>query len=207
MQDIKRTLPTADEIFQMAIEKRLPLVEPKPIEISIKELGEVPELYLGARLSDSPIPLTGDESIYFWSTEPGTGKTHLAWAYYINERFKNEKQRPLFSTFGALQLRLRASMNVEGETENQIIKEFSTRNLVILDDLGGLRAGNASDYSLSMVFEILNNRYSWERQTIITSNKSLEEIEQTFDARIASRLIGMCRVIELSGEDRRRHGN
>jgi DNA replication protein DnaC len=173
-------------------------------KITLKDLGEIPSLYLEARLTDSPTPLTGTESVYFWSQEPGTGKTHLAWAFYINERLKNEKSKPLFSTFGALQLRLRGAMGEGGvQSEQEIIKEFSSRKMVILDDLGGLRPGNASDYSLSMIFEILNNRYSWQRQTIVTSNKSLEGIEADFDARIASRLVGMCKVLELKGADRR----
>lgn len=180
--------------------KALPVIEYPPAEI---ELSEVPIRYREAKLKDSPIELNASDSCFFFSANPGTGKTHLAWAYYIQERLKNEKSRPLFSTAGALQLRLRASMDTNQETENSIIKDYSTRKLVVLDDLGGLRQSTASDYSLSMIFEILNERYSWKKQTIITSNKSLEEIEKSFDARIASRIYGWCKVIELSGEDRR----
>ena len=172
-------------------------------KITLKDLGEIPDLYLEARLKDSPIVLNPEESVYFWSKNPGTGKTHLAWAYYINERLKNGKQKPVFSTFGGLQLKLRKSMDGGVSSEEEIIQDFSKKKMVILDDFGGLRAGGTSDYSLSMVFEILNNRYSWVRQTIITGNKNLEEIESDFDARIASRIVGMCRVIELKGEDRR----
>jgi len=177
-------------------------------KITLKDLGEIPSLYLEARLTDSPVPLAGTESVYFWSKEPGTGKTHLAWAFYIDSRLKNEKTKPIFSTFGALQLKLRGAMNGGAQTEQEIITEFSNKKMVILDDLGGLRPGNASDYSLCMIFEILNNRYSWGRQTVVTSNKNLEGIESDFDARIASRLGGMCRVLELKGGDRRiKRGN
>lgn len=166
-------------------------------------LINVPTLYRNAKLKDSAFSLEGNESLFLWSNEPGTGKTHIAWAFFIQERLKQNTEYPLFSTFGALQLRLRAAMNDKSETEDKIIKDFSNRKLVILDDFGGLRNGGASDYSLAMIFEILNNRYSWKRQTIITSNKNLQEISQAFDARIASRLNAMCRVIELTGEDRR----
>jgi len=176
--------------------------KPENIQDAI-ELNDVPLLYRNAKLEDFPDKLNSEQSVYFWSSEPGTGKTHLAWAFYIQERLRSSKQRPIFSTFGALQLRLRASMDKSQESEEEIIKEFSTRKLVILDDLGGLRVGNASDYSTSMIFEILNNRYSWKRQTIITSNKSPQEIADNFDARIASRIVGMCELIELKGEDRR----
>ena len=84
----------------------------------LEELGEIPDRYLKARLTDSPVPLKDDESVFLFSDTPGTGKTHLAWAFYINERLKNAKTKPLFSTFGQLQLRLRQSMDTNTETEN-----------------------------------------------------------------------------------------
>jgi DNA replication protein DnaC len=198
--------PSFDELMKKAAkdaaEGKAP-APPDPEPPKDIELTEVPTRYRKAKLSDTPIPLKDEESVFFFSAKPGTGKTHLAWAYYINERLKNAKSKPLFSTFGELQLRLRQSMDTNLETENAIVKEFSNRKMVILDDLGGLRPTAASDYSLAMIFEILNNRYSWQRQTIITSNKNLDEIEKSFDARIASRIIGWCKIIEIDGEDRR----
>lgn len=199
--------PSFKEIMEKTAKEIAEGKTPSPIvdvpEEIKDELLDVPDRYRKASLKHSPIELTGDESLFLFSSTPGTGKTHLAWAYYIQERLKNPAQRPRFTTFGELQLRLRQSMDNNQESENSIIKEYSTRKLVILDDMGGLRPTMASDYSLSMVFEILNNRYSWNRQTIITSNKSLEELEKSFDARIASRIAGWCKVIELEGEDKR----
>jgi DNA replication protein DnaC len=194
--------PSFNDLLKKAQEDIKNGIVPQPLpEESIEtDLNDVPLMYREAKL---PEKYNQSDSVYLWSAEPGTGKTYIAWAYYINERLKNPKQRPIFSTFGGLQLRLRATMNGSTEIEDNIIKEFSIRKLVILDDLSGLRQGGASDYSLSMIFEILNNRYSWKRQTIITSNKSIGDISASFDARIASRLVGMCKVIELTGNDRR----
>jgi DNA replication protein DnaC len=39
--------------------------------------------------------------------------------------------------------------------------------------------------------------------TIITSNLTLEEVSEKVGDRIASRIAGMCKVIELKGIDRR----
>lgn len=200
-------MQTAKELFEQAKEDILngktifPAILPE--EKKTEELHDVPLRYREAKLSDFPDKLNSDQSVYFWSAEPGTGKTHLAWAFYVQERLKSSKSKPLFSTFGALQLRLRASMDKSTESEQEIINEFSNRKLVILDDLGGMRVKGASDYSVDMIYEIIDARYSWKRQTIITSNKSVSEISQSFDDRIASRIIGMCEIIELSGEDRR----
>lgn len=168
-----------------------------------KRLSIVPTIYRQAKLTDFPTQFDFKKSYYFWSTEPGTGKTHLAYAFLMVNISENERNEPLFSTFGSLQLRLRATMNGSNENEEKVIDEFSNADLIVLDDLGGLRPTGASDYSLSMIFEILNHRYGWQKQTIITSNKSIGDIAQSFDARIASRLVAMCEIIELTGNDRR----
>lgn len=168
----------------------------------------IPPKYRMARLKDHTSPLNLESSYFFFSPTPGNGKTHLAWAF-VNEflltsevKFK-KVYRPAFWTFGEIQLRLRASIGNGKETEEEVVDELSGAKLLILDDVGGMRPKEASDYSLSVLFEILNNRYSWERQTIITSNQSLGELSKVFDDRIASRIAGMCVVQELKGSDRR----
>ena len=49
----------------------------------------------------------------------------------------------------------------------------------------------------------MDRRYREELRTIITSNLSIEEIQEKLDDRIASRIVGMCRVCILQGRDRR----
>jgi len=173
-------------------------------------LGEagVPPKYQKARLKDHPEKLNLDGSYYFFSPNPGTGKTHLAWAFMNEKLLQQGTFIPAykFTTFGKLQLRLRSAIKTEIETEEEILRELSNARLLILDDVGGMRPNESSDYSLSILFEILNARYSWERQTIITSNQSIGDLSKTFDERIASRIVGMAQIIKLDGTDRRVDG-
>jgi hypothetical protein len=170
-----------------------------------------PKKYMNARLSDAPkeIGLKTDQSYFLFSDETGTGKTHLAWAIlneirladYVNGRNRNIA----FTTIGNLLSELRDSIKGRGKSELEIVNEFQEMDVLALDDLGGIRSNEASDYSVSSLFEILDYRWNWELQTIFTSNKSLEQLAETFDRRISSRIAGMCKpnIIQLNGKDKR----
>jgi DNA replication protein DnaC len=87
------------------------------------------------------------------------------------------------------------------ETEKQIVDLYSTVNFLVLDDLGIVKT---TDWSISILYLIINNRYNNYKQTIITSNRSLDYLtEKLDDDRIPSRTRAMCKLIELRGEDKR----
>jgi DNA replication protein DnaC len=71
---------------------------------------------------------------------------------------------------------------------------------LILDDLG---TEKVSDWVLQSMYQIINARYVQMRQTVITSNHSLEELRSRIGDRIPSRIAEMCEVFELRGKDRR----
>lgn len=104
-------------------------------------------------------------------------------------------------TIPELMLSLRSSFR-EGarQTEEEIISRYSDVTLLVLDDLG---AEKSSDFAIQSLYLIIDRRYSREQQTIITSNLSLGEIAEKIGDRIASRIAGMCKVVELKGKDRR----
>jgi len=182
----------------------------------------VPKIYLRARMSDAPKELDLDinQSYYFFSEGPGTGKTYLAWAILneilITNYVNNLGGEIEFTTAGNLFLMFRETMqksrnilfpklnNHKGlKTEFDIIQYYSNADILALDDLGGMRPGESSSYNVSNLFEILNSRETETRQTIITSNCSLEKIANVFDDRIASRISALCKIINLTGADRR----
>jgi DNA replication protein DnaC len=100
-----------------------------------------------------------------------------------------------------LLLQIRGTFRPGSEnTEESIIEEYSDCRLLVLDDLG---AEKTSEWSLQTLYTIIDRRYREERQTIITSNLSLDELASQVDDRIASRLSELCRVVRLAGEDRR----
>lgn len=113
----------------------------------------------------------------------GCGKTHLAISI-----IKEQHGSSFFITVPDLLLKIRSSFNGGVESEEEIIKQFSNIETLILDDLG---AEKTSEYSITTLYVILDRRIRECRQTIITTNLTQVEIEQTFGARIASRLSAM----------------
>jgi len=129
---------------------------------------------------------------------PGTGKTYFAVALLMSAGMQ---EYDTFTTVANLLLELRESFRKGAEwREMDIIRQYTKPSLVVLDDLG---AEKASEFALQSLYIIIDKRYSECRDTIITSNLTLDEIAEKVGDRIASRIAGMCRVIELTGKDRR----
>lgn len=146
----------------------------------------------------------------------GTGKTHLAAsllrdtvyrqgmmraAWDEEDRIRTPKMSYAWQTVPEVLLDLRASFKERSEeTEKEIIDSLSSVDYLVLDDMG---AEKSSDFSIQSLYLVIDRRYSEERKTIVTSNLSIAQIADKLGDRIASRIAGMCRVIELKGRDRR----
>jgi len=124
----------------------------------------------------------------------GCGKTHLAIA------MTRGNAHARFVTVPDLLLRIRDSFNGGAESEREIITEYSEIPVLVLDDLG---AEKTSEYSITTLYIILDRRIRDCRRTIITTNLTQDQIEETFGARIASRLAGM-ENIKINMPDRRK---
>jgi len=79
-----------------------------------------------------------------------------------------------------------------------------TCDLLVLEDLGTSKSiGVAeSDFSLRTVLALIDSRIENCLPTIITTNKSIENLAASFDDRIASRLSGF-KIIKIDGADKR----
>lgn len=147
------------------------------------------------------------DSMYL-TGEKGTGKTHLA-AAIVRELVLDKTPRHRRSVVDDigwisvpdLLLEIRGAFRDHSErSEGDIIEQYSDYKLLVLDDLG---AEKTTEWSLQTLYTIIDRRYREERQTIITSNLSLDELADKLDDRIASRLSELCRVVVLTGPDRR----
>lgn len=95
--------------------------------------------------------------------------------------------------------KIRATFRADGgPRESDIVDNLSRKLLLIVDDLG---AEKQSDWSMGVLYLILNRRIDNLRPTIVTSNLTLREID-AIDPRLASR-IGSMRCVEMKGRDRR----
>ena len=177
----------------------------------------VPKRFLNARISDFPAPwqkLKESTEGIFLSGSRGVGKTHLAVALMremiLNTPIRNHsgtfridlQKMPLFISVPELLLEIRETFGDNALSEKAVIDKYSWVDVLIVDDLG---AEKTSDWVLQTLYTIMDRRYREELRTIITSNLSIEEIREKLDDRIASRIVGMCRVCILQGKDRRVH--
>ena len=121
-----------------------------------------------------------DSMVLFGKT--GCGKTHLACAYL-------QKNSGRFANAPELLLKIRDTFRDGSKlSEAQLIDQYSSVSLLILDDLGSEKS---SEYSITTLYLIIDRRIRDEKQTIITTNLSLSEVEKHLSSRISSRMAGM----------------
>ena len=134
----------------------------------------------------------------FLSGDCGTGKTHLAVALLLTvwER-RNVGYTPIFLPSVEFFLELKKSFAREGEMS--VLDKYSD-SILVIDDVG---AEKISDWSRQVFYTLIDRRYRNKKQTIITSNLSLDEFAGKFDDRIVSRLCENGRAITLTGKDQR----
>ena len=71
-------------------------------------------------------------------------------------------------------------------------------NLLIIDDLGTEMANSLTQ---TYLFDCINERALSGKATVISSNKSLDELQATYSERILSRIASYYRIIKLTGDD------
>jgi len=144
----------------------------------------------------------------------GIGKTHLATALMRSVMAADspnfvgvETGKDLFDYAGSIGwvsvpfflTQIKSTFSRESRnTEQEIIERYAVPKCLVLDDLG---AEKSSEFSISSLYVLLSERINRQKKTIITTNLTLEELEEV-DQRLASRLAGFSTVI-LPDRDRR----
>lgn len=140
------------------------------------------------------------KGLYLWGGV-GTGKTYCAYALYkimkanglrvkignsamilndIKDDFKYSARDPYYSS--------------------KFDEWIEYDGIMIIDDLG---VEKPTEWVLETFYNLINTRYEHKLPTIFTTNYSVEEIEKRLGDRLASRLVEMCTIIRLEGNDRR----
>lgn len=142
----------------------------------------------------------------------GTGKTHLAAA--IAMQLMTEQEIPcICRTTGDLLMDIKAAFNQEGITEQEILKTYKDVPLLILDDLG---KEQCTDWSISTLYSIINDRYEQMLPTIITTNYNSDDLVRALTPKgydnykavaIVSRLREVSRVLTMAWRDERTNIN
>ncbi|MCM1114939.1 MAG: ATP-binding protein [Clostridium sp.] len=135
------------------------------------------------------------KSIIFYGGT-GLGKTHLSLAianvvinlgcsvvYGTAQNIFNDLQNENFGRTDNLRYYERAVLNCD---------------LLIIDDLGTEFRNN---YTTAALYNIINSRILAKLPTIISTNFSSEELEEKYDQRVTSRIIGEFAPLHLLGND------
>lgn len=152
----------------------------------------IPTRYAKAALSDFPesvlkaIPASRTSLVL---TGPnGTGKTRLAVAIMRGWQAPGRCSTDRF-------------IEADTITEENAEELADFLGVLLIDDLDAVVGKHYGTPKLAPVRTILNRRYSWERTTIVTGNRSLADWGE-WDTAIQSRLYSFQEII-LAGTDRR----
>ena len=136
--------------------------------------------------------------------EPGCGKTFLA--AIMAQEFLNQNKSVIFGDVPSILQDLKSTFNSKDENLDDLMCQLKTVDMLILDDLG---TEYTTDWAITQLYLIINNRYNANKPIIATTNYSPEELsrkfkETTTGKRIISRLKHMCEPVLISGNDRRK---
>jgi len=140
--------------------------------------------------------------------QPGRGKTHAMAAMAFDYFVAGFSIKYMTFEWFALQVRDVFRPN-SGLSEAMMIQPLCDADVLFLDDVGTTVSseGQETDFSLRLLLVVLDTRIKNCLPTYITANKTVEQLRDTFDDRIASRLLEACTVVKLTGEDRRQKNN
>lgn len=110
------------------------------------------------------------DGLYIEGTN-GTGKTHLAAAVALQ---LIEQGIPVIcKTSSDLLMDIKKTFDIHEVSEAQILDAYKKVELLIIDDLG---KEQCSDWSMSVLYSILNDRYEDMKPTIITTNYNTDDL-------------------------------
>ena len=126
----------------------------------------------------------------------GSGKTHLVAS--IANRLMDEGVPVLFDTFGGHLNKLKLEFN---GGRSVYLQQMKTIDMLVLDDIGKEKQ---TEWSQSIMFDVINYRYEHLLPIIITTNLTHEALAKYLGGAVWSRLCEMCVGVTTVGSDYRR---
>jgi len=149
----------------------------------------------------------------------GLGKTHLVCAIINREIATREPARIIehrviveypcpayFATELGLLDRLRATFNdKDGETEEQVYRQVTRKQLLVIDDVGKSKPRDFG-FLQGVYYRVIDTRYVNGYPTILTTNLDYNELEEHIGGACADRLREMCgkNILRIDGESYRK---
>ena len=145
----------------------------------------------------------------------GVGKTHLCVAI-LKALIQEKRITGKFVDEAELLRRLQYSYGPgSAETEREVLVPLRDVDLLVWDDLG---TGRATEWVGETIRTILNHRYTYNKQTVLSTNWPLkppaerpfgsqgpgtQTLAERIGQRLFSRIMEMCEIVEIDGPDAR----
>ena len=140
------------------------------------------------------------QNLFIYGTV-GTGKSFLS-VCVANELLKKGHSVIYFSAKGLFEALATYAFDYKSKGELQgLYDDLFNCDLLVIDDLGTERP---TQFTLTELFSLLNERDIRKKSTIFTTNLSLEQLQGTYSDRIMSRIISNYKLLKLSGQDIRK---
>ena len=140
------------------------------------------------------------QNLFIYGTV-GTGKSFLS-ICIADAIIKKGHSVIYFSSQGLFELIAENTFDYKTKQNlRAIYDDLYECELLVIDDLG---TEMSSTFTASELFALLNERESRKKSTIITTNYSLEQLQNTYSDRIFSRVASNFKLLKLSGPDIRK---
>lgn len=126
----------------------------------------------------------------------GTGKTHIAYA--VAKKMYQERLEIKFWNSAELMDAIRKGYDKPFDDTFEELMTF--RGLLIIDDVGSEKL---TEWVAERFYLLVNRKYNQMIPMIFTSNFDIQQLAERIGERVASRLVEMSHIIELTGEDKR----
>lgn len=144
-------------------------------------------------------------SLYLYSKISGNGKT--SWSIRFIQSFFNKiwlksdtKCRAMFISVPKFLIELKASFDEPNEYIEFIKKNILEADLVVWDDIA---AKPSTDFEANYLLNLIDNRISYGKSNVYTSNLTPKEAIVSLGSRLCSRICNLSENIELFGTDKR----
>ena len=132
----------------------------------------------------------------FFSGKTGLGKTYLSNA--IAKELINKGFTIFYQTAPVMLDELMLKKFRDNDEYYNMLNQINTVDLLIIDDLG---SENLSESKMKEIFAIINNRLIQNKSTLISSNLTLQNLSDSYEDRIFSRIVGNYIIKNFYGQD------